>query len=32
MLFKHPWKAPGETIAEAGLPGYNQDTLQTEVG
>jgi hypothetical protein len=30
-LFKHPWKVPGETITETTLPGYNQDTLQTEV-
>jgi hypothetical protein len=30
-LFKHPWKAPGETITETGTMNYNQDTLPTEV-
>ncbi len=30
-LFKHPWKAPGETITETRPQSYNQDTLQTEV-
>ena len=30
-LFKHPWKAPGETIRETSPQSYNQDTLQTEV-
>jgi hypothetical protein len=31
-LFKHPWKAPGETITETSPQGYNQDTLRMEVG
>jgi hypothetical protein len=29
-LFKHPWKAPRETITETGPRHYNQDTLLTE--
>ena len=30
-LFKHPWKAIGETVTEAGPPRYNQDMLRAEV-
>jgi hypothetical protein len=30
-LFKHPWKAPYETITETHLGNYNQETLPMEV-
>ena len=29
-LFKHPWRAPRETVTETCLRNYNQDTLRTE--